>query len=281
VTITGANLTDVTQVKFGQTNAASFTANASNVPQTITAISPPMSAGSVDVSVGSAIATDYLSGAYTYLATPVLSVTNSTVTYTGNPIAAIVSCSSGGTVTNVKYDNSSTAPTNAGTYAVTANCTANGNYSALTDASAGSFVISPAPQTGFNLILSATSVSLGSSVNLSSTGGQSDGDVTYTAVPQSLQPSVFSSNVSTATTGLQCNVLGSILTPTGGTGVCVVTATKAADGGYAAASSVGNVTVTAAPLPNPIPTLSEWAQIAMMLMMIATAGWYIRGMRQR
>jgi IPTL-CTERM motif len=35
------------------------------------------------------------------------------------------------------------------------------------------------------------------------------------------------------------------------------------------------------PAPNPIPTLSEWAQIAMMLMMIAAAGWYMRGMKQR
>jgi hypothetical protein len=281
VTITGANLTDVTQVKFGQTNAASFTINAGNVPQTITAISPPMSAGSVDVSVASSIATDYLRGAYTYLATPVLSVTNSTVTYTGNPIAAIVNCSSGGAVTNVKYDSSATIPTNAGTYAVTADCEATGNYLALTAASAGGFVIGPAPQTGFALILSATSVSSGSSVNLSSTGGEGDGDVTYMAVPQSPQTTEFAGNVGAATSGLQCNISGTVLTPTGGAGVCVVTATKAASGNYAADSAVGNVTVTATPLPNPIPTLSEWAQLMMMLAMIATAGFYGWRMKQR
>lgn len=33
--------------------------------------------------------------------------------------------------------------------------------------------------------------------------------------------------------------------------------------------------------PNPIPTLSEWAQIMMMLAMIATAGFYGRRMKQR
>jgi hypothetical protein len=35
------------------------------------------------------------------------------------------------------------------------------------------------------------------------------------------------------------------------------------------------------PNPNPIPTLSEWAQIVMMLAMIATAGFYGWRMKQR
>jgi len=36
------------------------------------------------------------------------------------------------------------------------------------------------------------------------------------------------------------------------------------------------------PIPsNPIPTMSEWAQIAMMLIIIATAGWHTRGIKQR
>ena len=35
------------------------------------------------------------------------------------------------------------------------------------------------------------------------------------------------------------------------------------------------------PPPNPIPTLSEWAQIMMMLAMIATAGFYGWRMKQR
>jgi MBG domain/IPTL-CTERM motif len=305
---------------------------------------------------------------------PMLSITNTPQTYTGSPIAAVMTCSSGGAVSNVKYNSSSTVPTNAGTYAVTANCAANGNYSALTDAAAGNFVIATAsqtltvspttanvnagvgqaitlsgaqgtgqvtynvsnsgsvtctlsnesntgvtvtgtsgsgscsvtasiaadnnyeagasntaivyinlvPQTGFTLNLSSTSVTTNTPVNLSTTGGQGDGNVTYTAEAQGPLPaSVQSQNTKARAAGLQCNISGTVLIPTGGTGVCVATAVKAADGNFAAASATVNVTVTAAPLPNSIPTLSEWAQIAMMLMMIATAGWYIRGMRQR
>ena len=310
-------------------------------------------------------------------AAPTVSVTNSPQTYTGSAIAATVTCSSDGAVSNVKYNGSSTVPTNAGTYAVTANCAANGNYSAVTDAVAGNFVIAPAgqtltlspttatvnagvgqaitlngavgtgqvtynvsssgavtctlsnesntgatvtgsngsgtcsltasiaadnnyqaatsntanvsvnlvPQTGFTLNLSSTSVTTNTPVNLSTTGGQGNGAVTYTAVAQGpqgpQQASVQSQNAKAQAAGLQCNVSGTVLTPTGGTGVCVVTAIKAADGNYAAASATGNVTVTAAPLPNPIPTLSEWAQMAMMLMMLVTAGWYVKRMKQR
>lgn len=40
----------------------------------------------------------------------------------------------------------------------------------------------------------------------------------------------------------------------------------------------GSVPPTPRPPTNPIPTLSEWAQILMMLMMIGTVGWYSRKM---
>ena len=66
-----------------------------------------------------------------------LTITNSPQTYTGNPIAATVTCSSTGAVTNIQYNGSGTVPTAAGTYAITADCAANGNYAALTAASAG------------------------------------------------------------------------------------------------------------------------------------------------
>ena len=306
-------------------------------------------------------------------AAPTLSVTNSPQTYTGSAIAATVSCSSDGAVSNIKYNGSTTVPTDAGTYAVTANCAANGNYSALTDASAGNFVINQAsqtltlspssatvdagidqslalsgalgtgqvtyalisaggitclktsesntgvtvtgtngagtcsvtasiaadtnyaaatsnqsvisvnlaPQTGFTLNLSSTTVTTNTPVNLSTTGGQGNGDVTYTAEaqePQSL--SVESQSVKAQASSLQCNISGSVLTPTGGIGVCIVTAVKAADGNYAAATATGNVTVRAVPIPNPIPTLSEWAQLVMTLLMLVTPAWYARSMKQ-
>ena len=56
-------------------------------------------------------------------ATPTLSVTNSPVVYNGLPQAAIVTPSVAGNVSNVRYNNSATVPTNAGTYAVTADFT--------------------------------------------------------------------------------------------------------------------------------------------------------------
>lgn len=78
------------------------------------------------------------------LSTPALSVTNSPQTYTGSAIAAAVNCSSGGAVSNVLYNGSSTVPSAAGTYAIMADCAASGSYSAVTGGSAGNFVISSA-----------------------------------------------------------------------------------------------------------------------------------------
>lgn len=75
-------------------------------------------------------------------ATPTLSVTNSPVTYNGSPKAATVIASVAGTVSNILYNGSATVPTNAGTYIITADFTSgNSNYTNLTAASAGKFVI--------------------------------------------------------------------------------------------------------------------------------------------
>ncbi len=81
-------------------------------------------------------------------ATPTLSVTNSPVTYNTSPQAATVTGSVTGTVTNIRYDGSATIPTNAGTYAITADFTSsNANYSDLSGAAAGNFVIDKATPT--------------------------------------------------------------------------------------------------------------------------------------
>jgi hypothetical protein len=80
---------------------------------------------------------------------PSISVTNSPVTFNGSPQAANVVGSVAGNVTNIKYNLSSTIPTNAGTYPVTADFapTDNTNYDNLTGTSAGNFVIAPANAT--------------------------------------------------------------------------------------------------------------------------------------
>ncbi|MGA8529717.1 MAG: MBG domain-containing protein, partial [Acidobacteriaceae bacterium] len=76
-------------------------------------------------------------------ATPTLSITNTPAPYTGNPVAATVVGSVGGTVSAVLYGGSATVPTAAGTYAVTASFTPSDttDYNSLTAASAGNFVI--------------------------------------------------------------------------------------------------------------------------------------------
>ena len=82
-------------------------------------------------------------------ATPTLSVTNSPVTYNGAPQTATVTGSVAGAISNKRYDDSATTPTNAGTYAVTANFfpTDTANYNNLTNAAAGNFVINKAMPT--------------------------------------------------------------------------------------------------------------------------------------
>ena len=82
-------------------------------------------------------------------ADPTLAVTNSPVTYDGTAKAAVVSGSTAGTVSGVKYDGVATEPIGAGSYVVTADFVPAdaGNYNALLNAGAGSFVINKADPT--------------------------------------------------------------------------------------------------------------------------------------
>ncbi len=79
-------------------------------------------------------------------ATPTLAVTNSPAAYDGTPRGADVKGSVGGAVTNVLYNGAAAAPTNAGTYAITADFTPDDaiNYKPLIAAPAGSFVVEKA-----------------------------------------------------------------------------------------------------------------------------------------
>ena len=98
-----------------------------------------------------------------------LTVANSPVVYNGLPQAARVSGSVPGTANQILYQGSSGVPAAAGTYAITANFTPQdtADYSTLTQASAGNFVINKA----------TPAVTLSSSLN-PSTAGKS---VTFTA----------------------------------------------------------------------------------------------------
>ena len=94
-----------------------------------------------------------------------LSVTNSPVTYNGSPQLATVSISASsvpGSVSNIQYNGLSTNPTNAATYAVTADFVPDdvSNYNTVIGLSAGNFVISKADAvilvTPYNVTYDAT-----------------------------------------------------------------------------------------------------------------------------
>lgn len=65
VTITGTHLTGATAVKFGGTNASSYTVNSAS---SITATTPPHASGNVDVVVATASGSATLTGAFAYVA---------------------------------------------------------------------------------------------------------------------------------------------------------------------------------------------------------------------
>jgi len=171
-----------------------------------------------------------LSAVISYRATPTLLVTNSPVTYNGLPQAATVQANSDvpapntvvpGTVNDVKYDGSSTIPTNAGTYAITADFapTNTGDYNSLSDAAAGNFVIAKADQT--------------------ITFGPNPGPVTYT--PSGTFPvgatasSTLAVTFTSTTTGV-CTISGSTVTMVTA-GLCTIAADQAGDSNYNAAST--------------------------------------------
>ncbi len=164
--------------------------------------------------------------------TPTLSVTNSPVTYNASQQTATVSGSVAGTVSNVEYSGSLTVPTNAGTYAITADFapTDSTNYNSLTGASAGNFVISKATQSTLTFA-GRTVTSPATFSALSTTGGSGTGVVSYA--------------VTTAGTA-GCSIVGTTLSYTSA-GTCGVTATKAADSNYnSASSSEATFTINAA-----------------------------------
>ena len=164
------------------------------------------------------------------LTPPTLTITNPTVTYTGSAMPATVSCSSNGAVSNITYNGSSNnAPTNAGTYSVTANCAATGSYAALTNAAAGSFTIAQASQSGFTATATPNSILVNGTSTLGSTGALGAGGVTY--VPASGDP---------------CTV--NLTTLTGvGAGLCTITATSSGDANYLPATDTVTVTVLGVP----------------------------------
>ncbi|MGH7175116.1 MAG: MBG domain-containing protein, partial [Minisyncoccia bacterium] len=117
----------------------------------------------------------------------------SPATFNGSPQAATVTGSVPGTASNVKYGGSATVPTNAGTYAITADFipTDTTHYNSLTGTSAGNFVISQ--------VSSVTTVSCPTSVTYNA-APQAPCSVTVTGASLSLTPAPTYSNQTSAGT---------------------------------------------------------------------------------
>ena len=143
-------------------------------------------------------------------------------------VGASTGCNiTGGTVLNVSNASESCA--------ITATMAADANYYEITSSPA-SVTLEKANQSALTAVVTPSTVAYGSTAVLSSLGGSSSGDVT------------FSAGLSTG-----CNItLGTTLNVSDVSGTCGVTATKAGDSNYNVITS-DPVTVT---LVNPVPVIS-------------------------
>jgi hypothetical protein len=116
------------------------------------------------------------------------------------------------------------------------------------------------PQAPLNVLASPSTIAGGGTSFLTTTGGSGDGTVTYSVVSG------------------PCKLNGNIVTASRGTtGACVIEAQKAANGPYAVASATVSITVKPAPMPpNSIPTMTDWAKLFLIFLLVGTTGWFNR-----
>jgi hypothetical protein len=119
VIIAGTNLTGATAVMFGSRAASSFTFDSDSQ---ITAVAPSGTVGTaVDVTVSTPGGSSVSSAQFTYIkASAGITLSNLTPTYNGTAKAAVVTTVPAGLVVSTTYNDSATAPTNAGSYTVVA-----------------------------------------------------------------------------------------------------------------------------------------------------------------
>jgi uncharacterized repeat protein (TIGR02543 family) len=167
----------------------------------------------VTITVGLASSTIVVTGSNTFTYTG-LAQGPSSSTVTGSTGLVTYSYSGSG---STSYGPSTTKPTNVGTYTTTASVAASGNYATASSA-AYAFNISQAAQVT-SPVITSTVGTLGTNLTLTTSGGSGGG-----------------TNSFTVDSG-PCTVLDSTLSATAA-GTCMVTATKAANGNYLAASSL-------------------------------------------
>jgi hypothetical protein len=158
---------------------------------------------------------------------------NPVIFSSNTPAVCTVSGTNGSTVTGVS----------AGTCTIAANQAGNANYNAAPQVTQ-SIVIDMANQPTLTATAVATTLTVGSTTNLGSSGGSGTGAVSF-----------GSSNGN-------CTVSGSVLTAAA-VGSCIITATKAADTNYNVATSDGlSITVNAAPLTDQTITFGTAPAVA-------------------
>jgi len=157
-----------------------------------------------------------------------LTAANRTKTYGDSDPSLAYSITSGSLVGSDAFSGSISRNSgeNIGTYVIGRGTLANSNY-AITFNN-GSFSISGANQSGFTLSAASTLVTYQDTTTLSTSGGNGNGAVTYSVVD--------------GTGG--CTISGNTLTAVAA-GTCIVTASKAQEGNYNAATS-NDVTITVA-----------------------------------
>lgn len=178
-----------------------------------------------------------------------VTLSNLSATYDGHPHPATATTSPGGLTVSLQYDGSTTAPANAGSYAVTATVTSP-NYAG---SATGALTISPASQVITFAPLDPTTVG---AADITLTATASSGlPVTY----QSDNPAVASVSGATVTVHQA--------------GTAQVTATQGGDGNHTAAAPVSQSLIVNAAPPDPgdVPLLPAWALAALALALLAAA----------
>lgn len=138
-------------------------------------------------------------------------VSNTPQNYTGSAQAATVTCSGGGAASNISTGGAANQ-TDAGTYAVTADCAASTNYNAGTSVAAGNFVINkitavaavsntPQNYTGSTQAATVTCTGGGASSNISTGGAANQTDAGTYAVTADCAASTNYNSVTTVAAG--------------------------------------------------------------------------------
>ena len=158
------------------------------------------------------------------------SFTPTSVPYDGNPHSVTVSVAAGitgmGAVTATNYNGSPTAPTAAGSYAITINVAAGSNYTAASNLALGNLAIGVADQT----------ITFGAApaVNVASTGAVT---ATTTATPAANYPIGFT------TTSANCTVTSAGVVTGVHAGSCLITASQPGDAYYHSATATQTLTI--------------------------------------